>query len=824
MFSSRSLALLTTALCALSTQHISGVSAFPAQQGTIPAIEIIAAEASVPAGAVPPAAVATTPADATTPAAASSDYWLAGIKRQGTVWGNDDASYKIFRNVVDDYGADPSGNTDSTDAINKAISDGNRCGFGCGSSTVHPAIVYFPPGTYSVSTPIQMFYYTQMIGHATNKPIIKMTSSFEGMAMFDADPYTNNGTNWYINQNNFFRQVRNFEFNMEDGPIGGAGIHWQVAQATSLQNLVFRMKKGSNQQGIFMDNGSGGFMSDLKFIGGKFGAFLGSQQFTTRNLEFEDCETAIYMNWNWGWTLSNITISGSVVGIDMANSPANMTTGSIHLSDSKIIGTQYGVNTSHSATDNLPTTGNTLVIDNTDMSGVSTAAVWSAKEQKTVLAPGMIKTWAQGNGYTDSTTGNATIGEIASPGKAPSLLGADGKIFGRSKPQYEGVPAANFLSAKDNGCVGDGETDDTENIRAFLKKVAAQNGAIAYFDHGAYLIKDTITLPDEIKITGEVWPLLVADGPSFSDISNPKPVIQVGSTGGNGAVEISELMFETKGAAPGAIMIEWNLNSKPGDSGMWDSHVRIGGSANTELSEGQCPGTPTTEPTPQCYGVFLMFHATKKSGGIYLENDWFWVADHDLEVANQTQISIFSARGTLIQSEGPIWLWGSASEHSVIYNYQIDGAKAVFGGFMQTETPYFQPNPLANKPFDFNSAYGDPTFGICPDGSTSSDDVPCKDAWGLRVVNSSGVLIYATGFYSFFNNYAQTCTPLQACQQYMIRIQNSQVDMYTVTTKAAVNMILGDVVDDPIVAKPNHNVFGDTIAWYSSTQRYPTLK
>jgi glucan 1,3-beta-glucosidase len=38
-------------------------------------------------------------------------------------------------------------------------------------------------------------------------------------------------------------------------------IHWQVAQATSLQNIQFDMVVGggtaNKQQGIFMDNGSG---------------------------------------------------------------------------------------------------------------------------------------------------------------------------------------------------------------------------------------------------------------------------------------------------------------------------------------------------------------------------------------------------------------------------------------------------------------------------------------------------------------------------------------------------------------------------------------
>ena len=55
----------------------------------------------------------------------------------------------------------------------------------------------------------------------------------------------------YINQNQFYRQIRNFIFDLtlmnrtntdEAGqPYVPTGIHWQVAQATSLQNLHFQM-------------------------------------------------------------------------------------------------------------------------------------------------------------------------------------------------------------------------------------------------------------------------------------------------------------------------------------------------------------------------------------------------------------------------------------------------------------------------------------------------------------------------------------------------------------------------------------------------------
>lgn len=67
-----------------------------------------------------------------------------------------------------------------------------------------------------------------------------------------------------------------------------------------------------------MENGSGGFMSDLKFTGGRYGMWVGNQQvmmienrigfsmystlfirlqFLSLDLEFDNCDTAIYMNW-----------------------------------------------------------------------------------------------------------------------------------------------------------------------------------------------------------------------------------------------------------------------------------------------------------------------------------------------------------------------------------------------------------------------------------------------------------------------------------------------------------------------------------------------
>jgi glucan 1,3-beta-glucosidase len=130
-------------------------------------------------------------------AAAGSSYWLASITRQGTVaYGT--AGYQIFRNVKT-FGAIGDGKTDDTAAINAAITAGSRCGKGCDSSTVTPALIYFPPGTYSISAPLNQLYYTQFVGDAVSIPTIKATAGFKGMALIDSDPY-DAGVNWYTNQ------------------------------------------------------------------------------------------------------------------------------------------------------------------------------------------------------------------------------------------------------------------------------------------------------------------------------------------------------------------------------------------------------------------------------------------------------------------------------------------------------------------------------------------------------------------------------------------------------------------------------------------------
>lgn len=153
------------------------------------------------------------------------------------------------------------GITDDTHSINLAISSGNRCGPGsCNSTTTTPAVVYFPSGTYLLSSSIIDYYFTQLIGDPTNLPVLKASSNFSNASfgLIDGDQYGDNGLSFSA-PNVFYRQIRNFIFDLRSVPaaIGVTGLHWPTSQATSLQNLVFWMSDAveTQHQGVYIEAG-----------------------------------------------------------------------------------------------------------------------------------------------------------------------------------------------------------------------------------------------------------------------------------------------------------------------------------------------------------------------------------------------------------------------------------------------------------------------------------------------------------------------------------------------------------------------------------------
>ncbi|KAJ7653050.1 pectate lyase superfamily protein-domain-containing protein [Mycena rosella] len=705
--------------------------------------------------------------------------------------------YKVFRDVQVDYGAKGDGVTDDTDAINLAISDGARCGLGCVSSSITPAIVYFPPGKYRVIKPIVPYYFTSLVGDYNNKPVLFADPGFVGEAVIDADPYKpgvsnadGSGINWWKNQNNFFRSVRNFVIDVTavSPDQYGTGIHWQVGQATSLINIDFKMSSapGTKHQGVYAENGSGGFMSDLTFDGGAFGLWISNQQFTVRNIKITNAGTAIYQQWNWGFTWQNIQISNCQVGFDLNTGGLTLDTQSaagVLIVDSSISNTGIGIRMSSTQPTSL---AGSLVLDEVVFSGISTANIQDSAGVVLAANSGAVGSWFQGNVYL--ARGVHTLGQ-----RPEALTDSTGAFFAKSRPQYQDYSDEQFLSImalKELGAAGDGVTDDTVAVNTFLQKYSGC--AILLFEAGTYLVTDTIFVPAGTIIVGEMFSVIMGSGPKFADQNSPTPVIRVGNPGDTGAVEISDMVITTTGGSAGAIGIEWNIKeSSQGAAGMWDVHVRLGGAKGTNINAANCP-TSSTDMS-KCASAFLGIHITKTGSG-YFENIWVWNADHDLDDPAETQLNVFSARGVLVESTGPVWLVGTASEHHVIYQYAFNNARNIYAGLMQTETPYFQPTPNPPAPFFTNSLYGDPP------GTQ-------LNAWGLVITGSYDVFVYGAGFYSFFQTYSQNCVPNRNCQDSMVLVdqQSTAIYLYQLTTAGSTNMLSYPNVS---IAKQTDNING----------------
>jgi hypothetical protein len=535
-----------------------------------------------------------------------------------------------------------------------------------------------------------------------------------------------------------------------------------------------------------------------------------------RNLTFYDSVTAIYQLWDWGWTYKGVSINNCSIGLDMSNvgsDGVSQAIGSVTFIDSTIKDTPIGIKTIYSST-STPPSGGSLILEHVSLNNVATAV--EGPTGPLVVGTSGTTTINYGQGHAYTPNGPTDLPGIITPNSRPASLTAGSDFYERSKPQYENIPVSQFVSVRDAGAVGDGVTDDSNVLNAVLA-AAAISGKIVFFDAGDYLVTKTISVPAGVKIIGEVYPVILSSGEFFSDITTPRPVVQVGLRGDTGCIEWSDMIISTQGSSTsqaGAILIEYNLASTDTPSGMWDVHTRIGGFQGSNLLYGDCPKTPDTVITSanlptQCIAAFMSMHITTLATGLYMENNWLWVADHDVEDQSLRQITVYAGRGLLIESTvGGIWLYGTAVEHHSLYQYHLSGTSNIFMGQIQTETAYYQPNPDTTEPFPADANYNDPVF------STSG-----QSGWGLLIDDSYDILVYGAGLYSFFDNYNVHCSDQgngETCQTGIFSIDTvSAVSVYNLNTVGTNDMITRGGTNIAFYAD-NNNGFIGTIALFKN--------
>jgi hypothetical protein len=429
-----------------------------------------------------------------------------------------------------------------------------------------------------VSTSIELPFGTQVIGDALSWPTILAAPNFIGLGVLSTNNYTGGGTGtdgldqeWFVNTANFYRQIRNLRIDIRQTQSQQrvACLHYQVAQATSIQNVELIASSGTTQIGIFAENGSGGVISDVVFTGGQFGLYGGNQQFTAQRLTFNGCNTGVQIIWDWGWVWKSITMTNVGVGFRLLRE-AGSTSGNI--GSASFIDSKFDTVTTAvliAPPSPTPGSGSTgVIIENCEFVGVSSIVADTGGSTLLSLRRGKVAHWALGPVYSAGGTREFSQGKrIGGFRRQPTLLDAKGAYFERAKPQYEDRGAGDFLHVKDFGARGDGVTDDTT---AFQNALYAAQGRILFIDAGSYILTGTVTVPIGSRIIGETWSQLVASGSYFGDANNPKVMIRVGNDGDVGDVEMQDLLFTNRGPTAGLVLVEWNILARsPGSAALW---------------------------------------------------------------------------------------------------------------------------------------------------------------------------------------------------------------------------------------------------------------
>jgi len=257
------------------------------------------------------------------------------------------------------------------------------------------------------------------------------------------------------------------------------------------------------------------------------------------------------------------------------------------------------------------------------------------------------------------------------PAQGPASLPADRvgpytpiRISARPDLSEDGTIPWNVL---DSGAKGDGTTDDTAALQD-----AANRHLVLFVPFGTYVVSDTISLRDGARVVGEALSMirLASHAPGFGDETLPKAVLKT-AAGPESSALVADIALSSGPGNFGAVLIE---HAAGPSSAFFDVHAQLFSAVHT--------------------GV----HVTGAGGGLFT-NMWIWGADHNL-TDNSPMAPSLSAEtkwlgarsGIRIDSSGPTWLVGSASEHHRYVMYNLSGAADVTLLESQTEHPYWNRN------------------------------------------------------------------------------------------------------------------------------------
>jgi len=606
------------------------------------------------------------------------------------------ASNNTVRNVKW-YGAKGDGVTDDTAAFTNALQYNRSPLF----TLSDPMVVYVPPGDYVITNTLVLWFYTHLIGNYKCPPrLLVPAGTFPGGQNFILS-----GDTSYDGEHDdeFYRGIAHIDIVFGANNGGAGGIHWAVSQATFLRDMVLDGSAGGAAPakfGIFDENGSGGFASDLTIIGFQSGLNVGNQQWTWVNVNVTGSTVScVNQIWNWLSVVSGLSVANCPIGIQFCGN----SDGSIALIDS--VATNVPLvfqadGTVHIFLERF-TANNVNTIVSTGLAG---------KPGGTVVVPA----WRQGPAYAS--------GGVPQPGVigALPLTRADAPLERRARPTFD-TDAIAPVSALTFGAVGDGVHDDTAALQAAL---SAPGAPAVFLPFGTYLVSKTLTMSAGGALVGELGSVLLAQGgaAAWADAANPQPLLLVPAAAAG--VRLVDLLFSVSGDVPGCVLLDWRAPSAA-PSGLWDVSWRLYHTASD------------------------LFRVSGAGAGVYWEEGWGWVADHDIDSGQQ--LTVKNPRGmTITGTAGPSWLYGTAMEHSSqVRRAPLSSCCArVLPACLAASCAHsphhaFSPAPVAQYQYNFSSAAGITT--VTTQTETDYWSVP-PTGWAM-VMENAQVQQYGSGWY-----------------------------------------------------------------------------
>lgn len=635
--------------------------------------------------------------------------------------GNPYYNYPVYKSVA---------SGDSQGLINAIYGDGpngnrNNCWL-----AGQPRVVYLAPGTYTLSSTLQMDTDTVLIGDAANPPTIKAAANFNGNQLIvgGQGDGSDRPCGGYNGETHFSTMLKNIilDTTANTGNSGFTALSWAVAQNCALVNMKINMPQGAHT-GISMGGGSTISVADVYFTYGNIGLhWQGHQQGQLKGMTFDKCTTGVVVD--GGNTISIFAPTCKTVG-----NCINLSSGNPWISVIDGVSTNSGDFFKSSV--QYPN----FMLENISKDTTNSNMVTVAGNVK-VGGVNSLGTYIYGNTYGANPIYQTN--PTSQPPNRPAKLAPGGKYPVINAPQYANKGINDVINLKDsnqNGGFqlhGDGNVDDTAALQGALN-TAAQQGKIAYLPFGIFKVTNTITIPSGTELYGEAWSTISGAGNNFKDSNNPRPIVQIGATAGQtGTARIQDVRFTVNEALPGAILLRVNMaGANPGDVAIFNSLNTIGGTRDTSLS---------CNDESNCAAAYLGIHLAAGSSA-YIDNFWSWVADHASDDSGKGTRTAVKG-GVLIETTAGTWLTGLGSEHNWLYQLGYHNAGNVFVSLFQSETNYNQGNNGAAIPTSpFSATSSDPDFSWCGGG-----DRQCRmGAAQYFSGNNNAIYHYAAGSWNF---------------------------------------------------------------------------